>query len=73
MHGKLMNDELNYERSRTCVRSVRDWLGCVNPDKSLKCFGFRTFSRAFEHADSKYGVYFYVSDVRKPARISFQN
>ena len=35
-------------------------LGCVNPDLSLKCFGFRTFSRAIEHADSKYGVYFYV-------------
>ena len=40
---------------------VGTWaVGCVNPDKSLKCFGFRTFSRAIEHADSKYGVYFYV-------------
>ena len=30
--------------------------GGADPDKSWKCFGFRIFSRAIDHADSKYGV-----------------
>ena len=35
-------------------------LGCVDPDKSLKNVGFRIFSRAFDHADSEYAIYFAV-------------
>ena len=35
-------------------------LGWADPDKGLKCFGFRIFSRAFDHANSEYVICFYV-------------
>ena len=42
-------------------------LGWADPDKSLKCFGFRIFSRDFDHADSEYAIYFYVSPPEERA------
>ena len=50
------------------LRMMRWWdsqadlvsLGWADPDKSLKCFSFRMFSRAFGHADSEYAIYCYV-------------
>ena len=35
-------------------------IGFADPDKSLKCYGFRIFSRVFDHADSEYAIHFYV-------------